>query len=243
MKTKQRNWMLWVFVLVVFAYVQWAVLSTVATFYYPGGTIPNHDTVGYSFWSNTFSDMGRRVSLSGEPNTVSRVIWETSMYIYELILCLFFAVLPRLFSKAKSARRLATIGSIFGITAMVLLFIATSAPMDLHESIHNTASLVSYGAIGVALILYSIAIFRNESFPKTYAYVLVAYIIILVAGGVIGIISIPNWETEWGNMLISTYEHIQGYIELIFIPIVAYGAWRVDKRLRDLGPESMLGKD
>jgi uncharacterized membrane protein YdcZ (DUF606 family) len=165
------------------------------------------------------------------------------MYIYELILCLFFAVLPRLFSKAKSARRLATIGSIFGITAMVLLFIATSAPMDLHESIHNTASLVSYGAIGVALILYSIAIFRNESFPKTYAYVLVAYIIILVAGGVIGIISIPNWETEWGNMLISTYEHIQGYIELIFIPIVAYGAWRVDKRLRDLGPESMLGKD
>lgn len=235
MKTKPRNWMLWVFVLVVFAYVQWAVLSGVAMLYYPGGTAANPDTVGSSFFSNTFSDMGRRVSLSGDPNTVSRLLYVTSACIYELVLCLFFAALPRVFPKGDSAKRLAIIGSIFGIIAMVALFIATLAPLDLHESIHNMGSSVYFVAYGMASLLYCVAIFRHESFPNTYAYVLVAFVIILAAGAPIAIISMPNLNTESGAMLMATWEKIEGYTELIFIPIVAYGAWRVDKRLRESG--------
>ncbi len=130
MKTKLRNWGQWPFVLIVLAYVQYVVLIIVAMFYYPGGTFSNHDTVGYSFWNNFISDLGRRVSLSGDPNTISRSLYEISQCILYLILSLFFAALPRLFGKAKSARRLAIIGSIFGIIGAVSMVIDTFIPWE-----------------------------------------------------------------------------------------------------------------
>ena len=136
MKTKPRNWIRWAFVLLVVVYVQYVVLIAVAMHYYPGGTFPDHDTFGYSFWNNCISDLGRRVSLSGEPNTVSRSLYEISQCILYLILCVFFAALPRLFSKAKSARLLANIGSIFGIIGAISMVIDTFIPWDLHKWAH-----------------------------------------------------------------------------------------------------------
>ena len=48
----------------LFGPIQFIVLSTVAMFYYGGGTAWNHDALGYTFWQNFLSDLGRTVSYS-----------------------------------------------------------------------------------------------------------------------------------------------------------------------------------
>ena len=42
---------------------------------YPGGTIHNQSTAGYSFTSNFFSDMGAYEARNGEPNYLSMIFF------------------------------------------------------------------------------------------------------------------------------------------------------------------------
>jgi hypothetical protein len=93
------NWRRWAFVLAMAGCVQFIVLTTVAMFYYPGGTYTNHDAVGYSFWYNFFSDLGRRATFSGASNTVSHILFVTALCFAALVLAMAFAALPRLFTK------------------------------------------------------------------------------------------------------------------------------------------------
>jgi hypothetical protein len=241
MKTKTGNWRRWAFVLVVVGCVQWVVLTTVAMFYYLGGTLSNHDTVGYSFWNNFFSDLGRRVSLSGDPNIISRSLFAIGYWFLGLLLCLFFAALPCLFAGAKSARRLAIIGSIFGIIGAVSFGIVSVIPWDTHQLAHEIFAVIVRVAFITAAALYSVAILRNELYPKAYAYAFLAFAVIWLVYLILPLAG-PSMETAWGNKVQATAQKIAVYAFMICMFIQAYGALRVHKRLRDLGPESMLGK-
>jgi len=240
-KTKPRNWRQWAFVLIVVGYVQYIVLIAVAMHYYPGGTLSNHDTVGYLFWNNYTSDLSRRVSLSGDPNTISRSLYEVSQCILYLILCLFFIALPRLFSKAKSARLLANIGSVFGVIGAISMVIETFIPWDLHKLAMETFDETFNIAFTAALLLYIVAIFRDKLFPKVYAYVILAYLFI---GACLPVIyfAFPHPEKALDNRLQSIAVVIVSYGAAVCVSIFAYGAWRVDKRRRELGTDSTLGK-
>lgn len=235
-KANTRNWRRWAFLLAIVGELQNVVLLAVAMFYYPGGTESNHDTVGYSFCSNWFSDLGRRVALSGDPNTTSRWLFVISGCILGLLLCLFFGALPRLFIRAKSARRLAVVGSLFGVTAGVSTFAISFVPLDLHPVIHNALGATYGVAFFIALALYSVAIFRTDLYPNAYAYVTLAYAIILVAWAAV-VVAAPDVETTRDNMLQATTQKIQSYSEAICIPVLAYGALRVEKRLQNLHAE------
>ena len=46
---------------------------------YPGGTLHNDTSVGYSFTENFFSDMGTYEARNGEPNYLSKIIFAFSL--------------------------------------------------------------------------------------------------------------------------------------------------------------------
>ena len=48
---------------------------------YPGGTLHNDASVGYSFTENFFSDMGTYEARNGEPNYLSMIIFAFSLII------------------------------------------------------------------------------------------------------------------------------------------------------------------
>ena len=48
---------------------------------YPGGTIHNSETQGYSFTSNFFSDMGAYEARNGEPNYLSMIFFSISLML------------------------------------------------------------------------------------------------------------------------------------------------------------------
>ena len=211
--------------------VQFIVLTTVAMFYYPGGTYTNHDTVGYSFWSNFFSDLGRRATFSGASNTVSHILFVTALCFAAFVLALAFAALPQLFTRVKSARRLAVLGSIVGIISVVSYIGIASAPADLHLPIHKLFVYIAFTAFLVVVALYSAAIFRNKFYPDIYAYTYLAFAVILALYLVL-IFAGPKAETTWGNKLQATGQKIVVYAEIVCMFIQSYGAFRLQRRLQ-----------
>jgi hypothetical protein len=71
---------------------------------YPGGTIRDPSTSGYSFFQNFLSDLGRTVAWGGQPNYRSAFLFVTSFVILALALAGSFVVFIRLFSSSRNAR-------------------------------------------------------------------------------------------------------------------------------------------
>jgi hypothetical membrane protein len=67
------------------------ILTSAAMFMYAGGTYTNPDAAGYSFLNNFFSDLGRTESHSGEPNTISWILFTSSIMTIGIAMILFYA--------------------------------------------------------------------------------------------------------------------------------------------------------
>jgi hypothetical protein len=209
--------------------VQFIVLTTIAMFYYPGGTYTNHDTVGYSFWSNFFSDLGRRATFSGDSNTVSHILFVIALCFAALVLALAFAALPQLFIKVKPSRRLAVLGSIVGIISVISYIGIAALPADIHQPMHKLFVYIAFTAFLLVVALYSAAILRHKYYPNIYAYTYLAFAVILALYLVL-LFAGPKVDTAWGIRLQSTGQKIVVYAEIVCMFIQSYGAFRLLKR-------------
>jgi hypothetical protein len=224
------------FILAIIGCVQFIILTTVAMFFYPGGTYTDHNATGYSFWSNFFSDLGRIETFLGVSNTVSRSLFTTALSFAGLVLILAFAALPQLFTRVKAARRLAVLGSIFGIISAISYLGIASVPSDFHLLTHKLFVYIGFTSFLLVVALYSAAIFRSKYYPRAYAFtylgfavILALYLVLLFAG--------PKAETALGDKIQATGQKIVVYAEIVCMFIQSYGALQVQKRLQGRGHE------
>ena len=59
---------------------------------YPGGTIHDLSTTGYSFTSNFFSDMGAYEAKNGEPNYLSMIFFSISLILVGMSFTIYYLV-------------------------------------------------------------------------------------------------------------------------------------------------------
>jgi len=69
------NQKLWLIKAPQSAIVIFLILNMLAMLTYPGGILHDSSTIGYSFFNNFLSDLGRYLSWSGEHNFYSRIIF------------------------------------------------------------------------------------------------------------------------------------------------------------------------
>ena len=93
----ERNWREWAFLLGMFGMVQLVILTSIAMFFYAGGTRLNPSAPGYSFWANWFSDLGRTKGYSGKDNTVSMIIFIIATSVRGISLIITAIALPYFF--------------------------------------------------------------------------------------------------------------------------------------------------
>ena len=132
--------------------VQFAALAGAAMWYYPGGTVFDDSTSRYSFWTNSFSDLGRQVSISGVSNGVSAACYHAALI---LLVCSFvplWFVLPSVMPNScriAGAMRFAGLLSIAGMIGVAL------TPADVHAYWHmltiGIASVPALVAVGLCL--------------------------------------------------------------------------------------------
>jgi len=216
-------WRQHAFTLVIIACAAFVVLTAVAMLFYPGGTVTDSTTKGYSFFTNFFSDLGMTQSHSKQPSPVSSVLFFVAMVSAGGALVLFFIAFPRLFVETSSGKILSIIGSIFGVVSGICFVGVAFTPANLYLDAHVQFVLWAFRLFPVAVVFYAIAIFRERDYPKRYAWVFVAFAILLVLyillleGG-------PSVRSPEGLMIQATGQKIIGYASIISVLIQAWGA-------------------
>ncbi len=231
MDRNTRSWRSTVFLLAVIGCVQFIVLTTAAMFPYPGGTHSDNSTIGYSFWNNFFSDLGRTTAHSGDSNTPSMILFVIALSLGGVALLLFFVAIPHHFRQTSTISRLSTIGSIVGVVSALSYIGIASVPADVNQTLHRLFVDVAFSSFLLVAVCYSIAIFKNRNYPNRYAFVylgfaliLAVYLWLLFAG--------PDPDTSSGVRIQATGQKIVVYSAILCMFIQAYGAFQIE-RLRE----------
>ena len=229
MITVSRKWKERILRGCIVGFVIYALFNIMAMVFYPSGTSIDRDRIGYSFFENFFSDLGMARTYSGEPNTLSQLLFASALVLVGIVLIIFFLLIVSYFNESQLERNSSRIGSIAGILAgMACIGIATT-PWDLYLNIHLIFVFAFSLAFLVVLISYTIAIISNKSYPNLYAWVFVAYAFILAA--YIGLIMMDlDIATKSGLRIMATGQKIVIYSGMLCLFVQVLGAFHYNKR-------------
>ncbi len=206
------------------------LLTIIAMLFYPGGTMVEASTVGYSFSHNFFSELGF-LNAHGHPNLVSAALFIPALTLAGLGLGAFFLAVPRFFQGDRAARLLSTSGSLLGVLSAVCFIVIAFIPGDLNLDLHIEFVLWAFRLFPAAVLLYTVAMFR-VNYPRRYAWVfvvffslLVAYLLLLEFG--------PEIETYAGMVIQAVGQKIIVYASITSIMAQASGARKQVKTASD----------
>ncbi|MFX0058416.1 MAG: hypothetical protein ACFE8J_08970 [Candidatus Heimdallarchaeota archaeon] len=218
------------FKLAIFNCIQSLIFTGLAMVFYAGGTFSDPNTVGYIFFGNIFSDLGRFIAHSGESNLISFIIYNTSLFLMGVLLIPFFIALPSLFKREGEGKGLAKTSSFLGILVAISMAGASLTPADLYYNIHVTFGFFSFIVLLPLTILYTIAILQNKNYHNRYAYVYVIFAVMQI----IFLLIMSFSRSEQG--VTTTFAAGQNVIVIsmaISLIIQAYGANKTQKVIEE----------
>mgnify|MGYP001159521129 CR=1 FL=1 len=146
------------------------ILNILAMFSYPGGTLHDPSTFGYSFTNNFISDLGRFISFNGSQNFYSNLFFNSSMMITGFILSLFFIHIRTIFNIENSMLYwLSMIGTIAGIAGGYSMIGVGLTPADLYLDQHVIFAHWLFRFFLISAICYTIIIFKTDLIDNKYA--------------------------------------------------------------------------
>ena len=172
MKTK-----FWILEMPKYSIALFVILNILAMVFYPGGNIHDPEQIGYVFTRNFFSDLGTTVSYSGAHNTVSCILFNTSLCICGFTFIVLFYKVKNLF-KLKALSNLATF---FGIMGGVSFIGVAFTPADLLLDPHILFAHGIFRSLLIASILFTILIFKTRDFDNKYGYGFIVFGIMVLA--------------------------------------------------------------
>jgi hypothetical membrane protein len=158
--------------LIILSVVQFVIIWSVAMARYPGGNEWDHSAEGYSFWRNTFSDLGKTVTCAGRANPNLGGVFNLSLTAVMLGLAPLWLVLPRLF---PTRRLLGRIVRVLGMLSILGMFGVGLVPGD-HSTLH--AAFIGMAAVpGLAAAITALAaMFLCPRCPKAYVWFTLAFL-------------------------------------------------------------------
>jgi hypothetical membrane protein len=158
------------------------VLTTMAMLLYPGGTDPVKLTHGYTFFMNTFSDLGQVHTQSGANNLPSMVLFASAMIVVGIGLGAFFVVFARFFASRSTipwARRVNLLATLVGMGAAVCFIGLGVSPHDQVYVQHQVFTQWAFRLLLLAVILEIVAMRLDGRIPASLLRVNMAFVIIL----------------------------------------------------------------
>jgi hypothetical protein len=186
-------WRVGVFRLVVLIGLLFYLLLTISMLLYPGGTKANPNTQGYSFFTNFLSDLGQSVSLSGQSNIASMVLFCIAMALAGIATVLFSLSFTQLFTLSPFTIRFSRLGALCGLIAGICIIGVGIVPENLASSLHNACIYVALVVFVVAYIFFFLAVVRTKGLPKRVSWVYIALGVVLIIYTIISV-----WVTFFG---------------------------------------------
>jgi predicted membrane channel-forming protein YqfA (hemolysin III family) len=153
----------------LYSTVAFVVLTGAAMLLYPGGKYYDHNSIGYSFWENFFSDLGRYKTYSGGSKYVSTFLFIVAIVQVSVIFVVFIKVfIAKIADKEKypSIKRITQYSS---YAYAFLLCCTAFTPYDRLFIYHVIVVNFSFMAMMIASFGISFLLFKNSVFPNQYA--------------------------------------------------------------------------
>ncbi|MFX1374298.1 MAG: hypothetical protein ACFFA0_00660 [Promethearchaeota archaeon] len=211
LKTSLKKWS---FALNIIGCIQFIILTSIAMFFYKGGTYIDPSTSQYIFWFNYFSDLGRTVAHSGVANTYSFIFFTTTLSIWGLSQISFYIMFPSFFKDSKGLKKFYLSGSSLGILTGISYIGIAFTPSDILNLLHGLFVFIGFGSIFLSLILYAYVIFKDKSYVNEYATVFTISAIIL------GVYFIILLFTPNSQRTVSLYIYVIGQKVMIYTLLI-----------------------
>lgn len=177
-KNKIPSWRKLAIIGGIVAIVQFLVLTTAAIWVYDGGTLHNPEYVGYDFWNNFFSDLGRTVDFRRNLNTVPHWLFKIALSVCGVALIFFFFALPGLFQR-NVAKSLSIVAALFGLVSAVSYIGIANIPWNIDYWGHVSFVRLGFLAFLMVTVFYALAILLEPGYPNKYAAAFLVFAIIL----------------------------------------------------------------
>lgn len=220
----------WIHSWSVAAGILFVILTIVSMLTYPGGRIGHPESVGYSFWQNFFSDLGRARTFTGGSKLMSYSSFAFAVVCAGITGILYFATFPEFFRNTR-AFRLVQFGSLAGVVSSYCFVGIALAPWDLYLLIHLACVYIAFSSLLLATLCFIPAILKSEVLPRRYAYIYAGFALIL--GGYLCILFFGPRATDTGLMIQATAQKVVVYANVICMVIQAYGMLRSTEHLSD----------
>jgi len=202
------------------------LLTVIAMFTYPGGTFTDRTTVGYDFFHNFFSDLGRVTAPNEEPNTASMILFILALTIVGIGMILFFIAFRNFFTSDRTGKWISLIGSIVGVATGLCFVVIAFAPYDLFFDIHYQSVFWAFRTFLVAVGIYAYVIFRQNNYPRNYGWIFVVFTLFLA--GYMGLLEFgPEATTNSGLVIQATGQKIIVYVSIISVMAQSWVAYRL----------------
>lgn len=192
------------------------LLTVAAMFVYPGGNSNEEVTVGYDFFRNFFSDLGRISVAGGRSNLVSAALFCLALTLAGAGLVGFFLAFRDFFLTDRVGQFLSAAGTVVGVVSGLCFVGIAWAPYDLFLDVHYQLVFWAFRTFLVAVAIYAVVIFRQKFYPRSYGWVFVtftvflaAYLLLLTYG--------PAAKTEQGLVIQATGQKVITYISILSV--------------------------
>lgn len=221
-------WRVGAFRITVVVSIQFFVLTAMAMLLYPGGTLVNPHSHGYSFFLNFLSDLGRFSTPSGQSNLASMVLFTIALSMGAVGIALFFLAFTQLFTASGLALWLSRLGAGGGLVASLCFLGVAAVPLDLNGWLHNVFLDTAFVSFLAAFLLIFLAVLLKPGLPRrfvgvfsAFAVILIGYTILLVCLLLFGpAAGTPAWEIiqATGQKVIVSASILTALIQALNVP-------------------------
>ena len=209
--------------------IQFLILSTAAMLFYPGGTKLDSSTSGYLFFLNFFSDLGRTISHSGEPNAISLVFFVITLSLSGLSFIIYFYFLPSFFPSSPQMRRYGDIIQKAGIIGGMGFIAIAFFPSDLVSLLHDAMVVIGFLSVFIASAGLFYITYTSGKFHYGYSVVYFA-LMILILTYALTTLALFQIKTVESLFLRVTAQKLVVYGMNVCFLIQSVGVFRIQKK-------------
>lgn len=186
----------WRALVLIYASVQFVVLTAVAMLVYPGGAVYELEASRYLFLRNFFSDLGATTTPSGRPNLASHVLFAIALGSVGLALVLASSNWKVIVAKGQAARAAGVASQVVEIVAGLGFIGIAATPWNLVLDAHNGFVRAAFGFL-LAYDLCLLVIQLRNGWSSAYTAANAVYLLLLLA--YVGILFFgPGLDTKIG---------------------------------------------
>lgn len=201
---------------VITAAIVFLGLTIAAMLLYPGGRVGDPQSIGYSFFTNFFSDLGQTHTHSGATNTVSLVLFCIGLVAVAYTIVVFFFAFSDLFPTGTISSRIARAAAWSSIVTAISFLGVAATPWNHFLAAHNEFVLWAFRSLLASILACLVASLLERTIPRRFALVYGIFAFVLAA--YIGLITFgPTPGTAAGAAIQATGQKIIVYASVLTI--------------------------